>query len=1094
MRYSTLTFLLFSVFLSACSVTSEKGTLAQLRSVQPELKDEKIEGGLDKAMQSYQRFLEETPDSAMTPEAIRRIADLTIEKEYDSDADGKGLRPSSTSAPKKASTLEQPAVSSASGRDAATVAAGTAASDKISKIGDESEKDFEKRVGKGETVKADTTKGFAAPLPEGEDDLANANAEKAIALYKKLLEKYPLYERNDQVLYQMSRAYEELGRVEEAMTVMNRLVKSYPTSKYMNEVQFRRAEFFFTRKKYIDSEEAYQSIVTSGPGSTYFELALYKLGWSFYKQELYEEALNQYIALLDHKVNIGYDFEQKADQGESKRIEDTYRVISLSFSNLGGASEVVDYFSRHGSRSYEDKVYSHLGEFYLAKRRYSDAAASYKAFIDLYAFHEVSPHFNMRVIEIYKKGGFAKLVVDGKKQFAQTYALNSEYWNYFEISARPDVIGFLKQNLKDLANHYHALYQDKRFVKEKASNYAEALLWYGNYLASFPREDESPAINYQMADLMLENKDFGGAARAYENTAYDYPLHEKSSAAGYAAVYAFREQLKVAIQADRGAVKQQVIRSSLKFADTYPEHEKVTIVLGAAADDLYEMKNFELAVKTAHKLIDNYPNAEKDLVRSAWLVVAHGSFEMKLFANAEIGYSNVLSLTPESDKTRAKLLDNLAASIYKQGEEANLLKEYKLAADHFLRIGVLAPNSKIRATAEYDAAAALIQLKDWDRTAKVLLAFRTSFPGHELQPDVTKKIAFVYRSAGKLELAAAEYERIERESKDDDVRRGALVIAAELYLETGSTMKELAVYKRYVGFFPRPVEQALEIYSKIANVYKVLGDDGNYTATLKKIVTIDSSAGEGRTDRTRYLAAQAALVITEPLYHQFVAIKLVQPIRDTLGLKKKAMQTARTAYSKLIDYEVADVTAAVTFYMAEMYYDFSRALMTSERPTNLNDLEMEQYELALEDQIFPFEEKAIAVHKKNLELLYSGIYSSWIDKSIAKLAAIFPAVYARAEESSGIVETIDSFSYVVQNLVVEPAVSAAPVSGGAPADNGGVAADNDGVPAATAGVPADNAGVPAANDAAPAEPTSGEAATGASQPPVSEEEASDAPQ
>ncbi|NIP22373.1 MAG: tetratricopeptide repeat protein, partial [Phycisphaerae bacterium] len=360
---------------------------------------------------------------------------------------------------------------------------------------------------------------------------------------------------------------------------------------------------------------------------------------------------------------------------------------------------VTDYFSRFGSRSYEDKVYSQLGEFYLGKRRYSDAAASYKAFVGLYPFHEVSPHFNMREIEIYKKGGFGKLVVEAKKAFSNTYALNAEYWQYFNISERQDVIKFLKENLKDLANHYHALYQDKRFRKDKSKNYKEALLWYRNYLASFPKEPESPAINYQMADLMLENKDFGDAAVAYENTAYNYPKHEKSSAAGYAAVYAYREYLKTVTQGRRAEIKQQIIRSSLKFVDTYPEHKKVTIVLGAAADDLYEMKNFELAVKTARKLIDNYPKADKDLMRAAWLVVGHGSFDLTLFSDAEHAYTQVIQLTPPKHKSRAKLFDNLAASIYKQGEQANKLEDYKTAAMHFLRVGKLAPSSKIRATA-----------------------------------------------------------------------------------------------------------------------------------------------------------------------------------------------------------------------------------------------------------------------------------------------------------------------------------------------------------------------------------------------------------
>jgi hypothetical protein len=84
---------------------------------------------------------------------------------------------------------------------------------------------------------------------------------------------------------------------------------------------------------------------------------------------------------LDYKVSIGYDFAQTEDEQERKRMEDTFRVISLSFSNLGGASSVVDYFSQHGKRSYEDSVYSNLGEFYFDKRRYNDAAATYNAFV-----------------------------------------------------------------------------------------------------------------------------------------------------------------------------------------------------------------------------------------------------------------------------------------------------------------------------------------------------------------------------------------------------------------------------------------------------------------------------------------------------------------------------------------------------------------------------------------------------------------------------------------------------------------------------------------------------------------------------------------
>ena len=276
----------------------------------------------------------------------------------------------------------------------------------------------------------------------------------------------------------MSRAYEELGQTEEAMAVMDRMVRDFPRSRYIDEVQFRRAEYFFVRRRYLDAEDAYAGIVNTGVSSSFYELALYKLGWTFYKQELYENALQRFIALMDHKVSVGYDFEQTEDEQERKRTEDTFRVISLSFSNLGGADSVVEYFSRHGKRSYEDSVYGNLGEFYFDKRRYADAAAAYNAFVDHNPFHKAAPNFHMRVIEIHAAGGFPSLVLDSKKKFATTYGLQAEYWKYFAPGDRPDVLGFLKTNLTDLANHYHACYQDPQQAEDKPANFEEALHWY----------------------------------------------------------------------------------------------------------------------------------------------------------------------------------------------------------------------------------------------------------------------------------------------------------------------------------------------------------------------------------------------------------------------------------------------------------------------------------------------------------------------------------------------------------------------------------------------------------------------------------------
>jgi len=1064
--------------LAACQTDGSRETIAQLRNVKMEVKEEKIEGGLEKAMESYQRFLEDTPESALTPAAMRRLADLKIEREYGyltSKVAPAGHGP--------AAALPAPELSRA-----AKVSAAGAAPSPASK--GESQADFEKRATQGAQVAASGGKpaGEVAATPE---DLERAGSREAIALYKKLLDKFPHYPGNDRVLYQMSRAYEELGQTEDAMGVMDRLAHDFPTSPYLDEVRFRRAEYFFVHKRYLDAEGAYKSVVDTGIKSPFYELALYKLGWTFYKQELYEDSLHRFIALLDRKVATGYDFAQTKDEQEQKRVDDTFRVISQSFSYLHGAESALEYFDANGKRSYEDRIYSNLGEFYFDKRRYADAAASYSAFAKRNPFHRVAPQFHMRVIEIQLAGGFPSVVIDAKKEFAKNYGLKAEYWKYFKPAERPEVLAYLKTNFTDLAHHYHALYQDPEHVKEKEATFGEALHWYEEFLVSFPKDADSPAVNYQMAELLLENRSFARAAQEYEKTAYTYPSHEKSSAAGYAAIYAYREQLRAAQPEEKEKVKRETVRSSLKFADTFPKHDKAPVVLGAAADDLYDMKDYEPALTAARKLIQAFPNAEQEVLRSAWIVAGHSCYELKRYPDAEAAYVKVLALLPAEDKARAGFTDNLAASIYKQGEEANAKKDYRAAADHFLRVGRMAATSKIRASAEYDAAAALIELKDWKGAATVLAGFRELFPGHELQPEVTKKIAHVYREDGKLALAATEYERVERESKDEEVRRAALLLAADLHQQSGNNRQAVTVYRRFVACFPEPVEINLETRNKVAEMVKAEGDQKGYLAELREIVAIDAAAGTARTPRTRYLAGKGALVFAEQSYERFVEVKLAQPFEANLRKKKELMKTATQSLNKLVEYEVGEVTAAATFYLAETYGHFSKALTESERPAGLNPQELQEYELAIEEQAYPFEEKAIQIHEKNLELISMGIYNPWIDKSLGRLATLVPARYDRPEIASDIVASPESYAFELEKPAPAPPKAAVAAAAPAAAGDHAVAASENGAPVAAvaaAAAPAD-----AAAPAAPEADAHAAAVESASQAPTPEKEAGAVP-
>jgi len=871
----------------------------------------------------------------------------------------------------------------------------------------ESDQEFEKRTTAGMGILKDSDIGIT---PSGVDAEPTGPLE-AIAIYDRLLTEYPSYENSDKVLYQKARAYDELGRTEEAMETMDRMVNTNPYSDHYDEVQFRRGEYFFMRKRYRDAESAYSAIISLGDSSPYYELALYKLGWTFYKQEFYEEALHKYMALLDYKISIGYDSSETHAVEEERRVADTYRAISLSFSYLGGPQTVSEYFSEFGNHSYENRVYSNLGEHYLAKMRYDDAAKTFKAFIALYPFHRAAPRFSMKVVETFTKGGFPRLVLESKREFASRYGLQTDYWRHFNHEELPEVLTYLKANLNDLATHYHAEYQSTEEADEKLAYYHEALRWYGDYLESFPTDADSPPINYELADLLLENEDFGKAAKQYEHTAYEYPPHSQSAAAGYAAVYAYRQQLQSTDEQQQDVVRHETVISSIKFSDTFPDHTQSPVVLGAAADDLYEMKDYRHAVDTAQRVIDAYPGAEPDLRRSAWIVVAHGSFELREYPEAEHAYTQVLAVTPEDDESHTALVDNLAAAIYKQGEFANEAQDYRAAADHFLRIRSAAPTSGIRTTAEYDAGAALIQLENWTEAVAVLDTFRNTYPEHELHRDATRQIAYAYREDGQISRAADEFKRFASESEDPALRSEALLVAGDLYEQSDVQDRALEVYIRYVNEFPDPVETALETRNKIAGMYKSANEESLYHQELAEIVRIDAEAGPERTGRTRTLAARSALVLAEQIYQEFATVKLLQPFEVSLQEKQQHMDETIETMGRLVSYEIADVTSAATFYMAETYFDFSHSLMESERPDDLGPADLEAYEMNLDEAAFPFEEKAISVHEENMELLHAGVYNAWTEKSLDRLTELMPGRYAKQEMSTGFLGAPDGYMY-----------------------------------------------------------------------------------
>ncbi len=850
--------------------------------------------------------------------------------------------------------------------------------------------------------------------------------DQAIASYTALLASQPNHPDNDRVLYQLAKAYDMDGRGDEALATLDQLVSRYPHSPVIAEAQFRRAELLFARSRYRDAEQAYAAVVARGDESSYAQNALYMLGWTQFKQSDYETALRSFSRTLDRLWPADGELDT-LPRVERELVDDTLRVMSLGFSYLEGPRSIVTLSRELGERHYTAALYDNLGELYLTQKRYRDAADTWQAFVEANPLSRQSPAMFVKLIGAYAAGNFPDDVRTQKAAYVQRYGIHSNYWAAADETQREQLRIELKSYLTELAQYHHAQAQtlsaqlaaaqkqpaaaDKKSAPKDDGAaaqprptadairhaYAQAADYYQQYIDTFPQAPDVGNMVFLLAESRYESGQYRAAITAYEAAAYQYRDPARGADAGYSAILAYDRLAPQLDETQRAELQELKIDSELRFAATYPQDSRAVTVQAHAADTLYGLNRYDEAIAAAGAVAE-WPGADAALRRSAWLIVAHSQFELERHAEAERGYREVLALTPVGDPARAGLDERLAASVYRQAEAKLAAGDRVAAANEFLRVAEVAPNASIRVNAQYDAATQLMEAGDHARVIDVLGDMRQRFPTHALSAGIATKMAVAYRESGQPAAAAAELTRVANEDSDPAARREALLTAAELYQQAGDEANAAARYRDFVQHYPQPLDPAQEARAQLAAISARLNQPGDRDRWLNDIIATDAKAGAQRSERSRYLAAQAQDQFADQAYQRFVATRLTLPLKESLPRKRAALEQALQAYGRSAGYGVQEFATRAAFHIGEIYGGFSRELMASPRPPELDDMAREQYDLLLEEQAYPFEEKAIEAHEGNALRSRNGIYDPWVRRSFDALAQLLPARYAKREE------------------------------------------------------------------------------------------------
>lgn len=858
------------------------------------------------------------------------------------------------------------------------------------------------------------------------DELNQESYKVSIEIYERILEENPEDGTNDIILYQLAAAYDATGDEDKVVWALDRLTAKHPESDLYTEAQFRRAEIYFSMGDYITAAEAYEAVMKSEKDIRFAEHGLYKHGWSLFKLSEYELAINDFIKLRDQLEQKMVEAQQRRRQynsaSDEKLINDTNRVIALSFSHLSGPEQLRQYFADIGQRSYELDIYRDLHANYVKQERYRDAAKTYDVFLETYPNHKEAPKMQSEILQAYQDGGFPSLVLPGKIDYVKRFGIYSDYWkNYvaegapeqrYTAEEREELLTEVKTHLADVSKHYHSIAQRSK----KKKDYTVAATWYREYLDTFSNKGgidtpETLEIRKLLAESLYESEQYELAVVEFETMARASGENTEAGAnASYFALLSYQKMLENYEGEEEGknALIAKKVESSKYFIENYQDDERMPNVLGNIIRDQLVIKDYEGAVNNSRVLVSLDPPASLKMQRTAWVTIANAEFDAKDYANSEKSYQKVLTFDGFTREQRVQYLQQVANSIYKNAESMQEKGELVPAAEEFLRLGQVVPASRIRPQAHFDAANLYLEAEEWEKAINTLNVFERLYPNHKLIDTFPDKMAVAYKNTDQYDKAADQYEIIARryEKTDKELARQTLWEAAMLREKAENDDGARELFRQYANAYPSPLEQNVEAQYRLVQLYEKEGHEYRVNFWRDKIIKSHQNAGNENTPRITYLAAQMKFENVEVEFTRFQVIKLNQPLKRSLERKKKQMNVVLDQYKEVADMGSAEWTTAANYRIARVYQILGSDLMQSERPKGLTDDQLFQYDILIEEQAYPFEDRAIEVFIHNTNLVKDEVYDKWVKDSFEALAKLLPGRYAKYEKRSDYVESI----------------------------------------------------------------------------------------
>jgi cellulose synthase operon protein C len=638
-------------------------------------------------------------------------------------------------------------------------------------------------------------------------------AKKATERYAEIVQKYKDFERTDEVLYFLGQNLMEMGEERKALAAYKRLIEKYPKSKFVADAHLAFGEYYFNgskgKREMLERALASYIEVEKFPENKAYPFAIYKEGWCYFNLSDYQKAMDKFRTVVLYAKLQG-TAEVEGGEGKSKGykglVKEARNDFVRAYSRAGGSptEAKVEFAKLTDTGDERFGMMKGLAGLYYEEGKDKEAALTYDMLIKEKPLSCEVPGFQSRIIDCVMRAGnkrmtvqqvrrLVKLTEDVKKNGADKIKDEKEKEKCEKSLTEAGDLS--ERTVSNLAVNWH---NEARKTRDDET-YGFANEVYGDYLTLYPDNKKAYDLRFFWAELLNDNlAKYDRAAEEYTKVLMmDVAALEKGGEVGpdgkkkpvkpgkyfvnsaYNAILAYDQVLKSGLTS--GKVKAPMIQDIHKVVDMSPE---VKQLLEACERYIKYIPNPEKLIEIQYKIAKIYydhNNLDEAVKRFASIALEHPEFKFEngdkageIAANLVLDSYNLLQDWEKVNEWARKFYANeklaqgkfredlaklIEQSSFKLVNQYEAKKEYGKAADMYVKFVTEFPQSELSDKALYNASIDYFNARMLDKAIETRKRIITQYPKSTYVPATLYALAEGYEAIADFSNAADYYEQ-----------------------------------------------------------------------------------------------------------------------------------------------------------------------------------------------------------------------------------------------------------------------------------------------------------------------------------------------